>query len=86
MISKVILTTESELKSIVDEAVSKALKESTHTTTKELLTRPEAAKKLGISVAMVDKLVRSGQLVKHKIGRKSLIRSSSISELLKQRA
>ncbi len=39
------------------------------------LTRKEKADQLNISVSMVDKLVRIGELQKKKIGRKTLIKA-----------
>lgn len=46
--------------------------------TATMLSRAEAAEELHVSVAMVDKLMRSGRLAKSKIGARSLITRESL--------
>lgn len=46
------------------------------------ISRKKASELLGVSVPMIDKLIRSGKLKKYKIGSKTLLDSSQVEGLL----
>lgn len=58
---------------------------ATKTATKQLLTRPEAAESLSLSVRMVDELVKSGDLPAVRIGRAIRFRPSALEYFIEAR-
>ena len=58
---------------------------ATKIATKQLLTRPEAAEALSLSVRMIDELVKSGDLPVVRIGRSCRFRPSALEYFIEAR-
>lgn len=83
----IIVTTPSDLKKLISEAVKEELQNIIHNKTgrnsqssdgDELLTRKETASILNVTLPTLTKYVRSGKIKCHKIGRRVLFKKSDI--------
>ncbi len=85
MKQNLIITSKAELSGLIEDAVSKALESSTQNHNepeKKFLSRSQSAKYLSCSIQLIDKMIRSGKLSKHKVGRKTLIPVKDLEAIL----
>lgn len=82
----VLITSEHQIEQIIErllrKVVSPIVEKNSLPKEEQYKTRSQAAKQLGVTTSMIDKLARSKRLKKHKIGAKVLFKQTDLEALL----